>query len=57
MERERMKYTLVASNPSLYKSLYEEKDIEGELGEIEWVTPTSIEEMEEFVRMLENKYE
>lgn len=51
-----MKYTMLASNPTLYKSLYEEKSIEDNIGvEVEWLTPTSVEESAHLASMFEDE--
>lgn len=51
IERERMKYTILAGNPQLWKVLYEDEEDE-RFGEIEWTTPQSYEEVEELERII-----
>lgn len=49
IERERMKYTILAANPSLFDSLYGEEKVEAN---VEWITPRTAEEfarVEEFL--------
>jgi len=49
-----MKYTILSGNTPLYQALYENKGIEDEIdGDIDWVTPTSLEEMDRFAEELE----
>lgn len=45
-ERERMKYTILAGNVHLWKELYGEDDEQEDDGEVEWITPSSLEDME-----------
>ena len=54
IERERMKYTILAGNVPLYQSLYEDKNVEESFDnkDVEWITPTSIEEAEELMKMI-----
>lgn len=55
-EKERMKYTILAGNVPLYQSLYEDKSIEDEFsketGEVEWISPNSLEEAEKLLEMM-----
>jgi hypothetical protein len=55
IERERLKYTLLAGNPELYSRLYEEDDSE-ELddSEVEWLVPESAEEVHEIIDFLQS---
>ena len=50
-----MKYTILAGNTTLYKALYEEKDIEDDFSDeqVEWISPSSPEELEDFVKMIQ----
>jgi hypothetical protein len=54
-EKERMKYTILAGNSTLYKALYEDKDIEDDFSEeqVEWISPSSPEEADNFVKMIQ----
>ena len=49
-----MKYTILAGNVPLYQSLYEDKNVEESFDnkDVEWVTPTSLEEAEELMKMI-----
>lgn len=54
-ERERMKYTILAANPHMYKALYEDEDEDGDIPrdqDIEWITPKSVEELQEVQSLL-----
>ena len=55
LEEEKMKYTILAGNTTLYKALYEEKDIEDDFSDeqVEWISPSSPEELEDFVKMIQ----
>jgi hypothetical protein len=54
MEHERMKYTLLASNPQLYDQLYKEEDPEEiDDSEVEWMVPESAEEIDDIIATLE----
>lgn len=44
---------MLVNNPTLYNSLYGEKESDIENKDIEWITPTSLNEAEELNRMLE----
>ena len=50
-----MKYTILAGNSTLYKALYEDKDIEDDFSEeqVEWISPSSPEEADNFVKMMQ----
>ena len=54
LERERMKYTSLAGNTRLWQELFgkelEENEVPDE--EVEWITPSSIEEMEQIQHIL-----
>lgn len=52
IERERMKYTILAGNLHLWRELYGEEE-EVDEGEIEWVTPQSAEEIEGILQVLQ----
>lgn len=54
LERERMKYTLLAGNPELYERLYQEPD-EDEIddSDVEWMVPESVEDIQEIMSVLE----
>lgn len=51
LERERMKYTILAGNTQLWMHLYG-NEAEEEDGEIEWIVPESAEEVEQLERIL-----
>lgn len=53
-EHERMKYTVLAGNIQLWKELFGNEVDEGEVPdeEVEWITPSSVEEMEQIKNIL-----
>ena len=56
VERERMKYTLLAGNPELYTQLYETEDPDPNLPDdedVEWMVPESVEEVEDILTFLQ----
>ena len=53
LERERMKYTLLAGNPQLYDQLYSDEEAEVDESEIEWIVPESVEEVEDILGLLQ----
>ena len=54
LEKERMKYTILAGNPHLWKELYSE-DEEPNSEDIEWIVPKSIEEIEQIMKILDSQ--
>ena len=54
IEKERMKYTLLAANPEMYERLYKEED-EDEIddSEVEWLVPESAEEVQDIIHFLQ----
>ena len=56
VENERMKYTILANNPTLYNALYEKKDIDGDFSDkqVEWITPSSVQEAEDLIKMMQS---
>ena len=56
LEKERMKYTILAANPHLYKQLYEETDTdEIDDEDVEWIIPESLDEIEKIMEILERQ--
>jgi hypothetical protein len=48
LEKERMKYTILAGNIHLWKELYKEEDD----SDIQWITPRSAEEIEDVLKIV-----
>jgi hypothetical protein len=55
LERERMKYTILAGNMHLYDQLYKEDDDLPADEEIEWFTPKSAEDVEQILTILQEQ--
>lgn len=55
LERERIKATMVAVNPALYKAIYKDEETVPD-EEIDWLTPRSQEEMDLIVAQLEGPH-
>lgn len=54
LERERMKYTLLAGNPQLYDQLYQQDDDEAPAdSDVEWMVPESVDEVEDVLNFLQ----
>lgn len=54
LEKERMKYTLLAGNPQLYDQLYQERDEEvPDDSDVEWLVPESVDEVEDILNFLQ----
>ena len=51
LEKERMKYTLLASNPQLFEQLYKDEE-EIDDSDVEWMVPESAEEVEDILDFL-----
>jgi len=56
LEREKIKATMVAVNPQLYDSIYNPQPESLVGGEIEWITPKSMEEADALARELEGVF-
>lgn len=52
IEKERMKYTLLASNPELYHQLYESDEDEIDDSDVEWLVPETVEDVEDILGFL-----
>jgi hypothetical protein len=52
IEKERMKYTLLAGNPELYDQLYSEDEDELDDSDVEWLVPESVEDVEDIMKFL-----
>lgn len=52
LEKERMKYTILAGNMQLYQELYKE-DTAPDESNIEWIKPESAEDFEAILSVLE----
>lgn len=53
LERERMKYTLLAGNQDLYHQLYEQDEDQIDDSDVEWMVPESVDEVEEILDFLQ----
>lgn len=53
LERERMKYTLLAGNQDLYHQLYEQDEDQIDDSDVEWLVPESVDEVEEILDFLQ----
>lgn len=54
LEKERMKYTLLAGNPQLYEQLYQQDDDGApDDADVEWMVPESVDEVEDVLNFLQ----
>ena len=52
IEKERMKYTLLAGQPELYHQLYEGDEDQIDDSDVEWMVPETVEDVEDILSFL-----
>jgi len=51
-----MKYIIASTNPHLYKALFDKPQESEDMKDIEWLAPSTPEEVEAYMRQLEELY-